>query len=85
MDIRYLISYIEYQNHFSHQNNLYVCCRCAKEETTPCYWRYFGRGIDYQLLAGPLYIVIFSISGIPMGNIRSSSPQYESLRQECCY
>ena len=32
-----------------------------------CEWHYLGHGVDYQLLAGPIFIVLFSISGIPMG------------------
>ncbi|ELT91494.1 hypothetical protein CAPTEDRAFT_23970, partial [Capitella teleta] len=32
-----------------------------------CDWSWKGTGLAYQLLAGPVYIVIFSISGIPLG------------------
>lgn len=32
-----------------------------------CTWHYTGFGIEYQLLAGPFYIVLFSISHLPLG------------------
>ncbi|XP_006824943.1 uncharacterized protein LOC100370782 [Saccoglossus kowalevskii] len=30
-----------------------------------CEWHYTGTGLEYQLLAGPLFAVLFSVTGIP--------------------
>ncbi|EDW78202.1 uncharacterized protein Dwil_GK16301 [Drosophila willistoni] len=35
--------------------------------TTYCEWNYNGLGIDYQILAGPTFILIFTIAGVFMG------------------
>lgn len=35
--------------------------------TTYCEWNYNGLGIDYQLLAGPAFIAVFTIVGVFMG------------------
>lgn len=32
-----------------------------------CEWNYNGLGLDYQLLAGPSFILVFTIVGIFMG------------------
>ena len=32
-----------------------------------CVWDYDGTGSQYQILAGPVFILVFSISGIPLG------------------
>jgi hypothetical protein len=47
---------------------LIIRCRpdVAQNESW-CYWRYLGTGTQYQLLAGPLYILMFAVSAIPMG------------------
>ena len=45
-------------------------CSCS-ESVNPdrdwCNWHYLGRGTQYQVLAGPMFIVLFAISGIPLG------------------
>lgn len=41
--------------------------RCLNQNQSLCKWVYKGTGLEYQLLAGPLYIVMFSISGIALG------------------
>ena len=49
---------------------LSTCFRCepvSSNMTQLCDWLYLGQGFEYQLLAGPLFIMLFSISGIPMG------------------
>ncbi|CAH1786619.1 unnamed protein product [Owenia fusiformis] len=51
-------------NIYCQQNNN-LCDR----NTTVCQWKYLGTGILYQLLAGPLYIVLYAVSGIPLGMI----------------
>ncbi|KAH8272316.1 hypothetical protein KR026_001462 [Drosophila bipectinata] len=35
--------------------------------TSYCEWNYNGLGIDYQILAGPTFILIFTIAGVFMG------------------
>jgi len=37
------------------------------EEFTSCRWEYTGHGMEYQVLVGPAYIIVFTISGIFMG------------------
>ena len=32
-----------------------------------CRWDYTGLGMEYQLLAGPSFIAVFSVSGILLG------------------
>ncbi|PFX18488.1 uncharacterized protein LOC111339466 [Stylophora pistillata] len=32
-----------------------------------CAWDYDGTGSDYQILAGPVFILVYTISGIPLG------------------
>ncbi|XP_077986710.1 MFS-type efflux pump MSMEG_3705-like [Glandiceps talaboti] len=33
----------------------------------PCTWDYNGQGFQYQILAGPIFIVIYTFIGIPLG------------------
>lgn len=35
--------------------------------TPYCEWNYNGLGLDYQILAGPSFIAVFTIVGIIMG------------------
>merc|ERR1719435_358740 len=37
------------------------------EDHTGCEWLYSGQGWEYQILAGPAFIVVFTISGVIMG------------------
>ncbi|XP_078349964.1 MFS-type efflux pump MSMEG_3705-like [Oculina patagonica] len=32
-----------------------------------CVWDYDGTGNDYQILAGPVFILVYTVSGIPLG------------------
>ena len=34
-----------------------------------------GQGMDYQILAGPTFVVIFTISGIVMGYLADKAPR----------
>lgn len=34
-------------------------------------WQYSGSGIEYQILAGPVFMLVFTISGIPLGLLAS--------------
>ncbi|XP_077986195.1 uncharacterized protein LOC144440684 [Glandiceps talaboti] len=38
-------------------------------KSAECEWYYTGTGYEYQLLAGPLFNVIFSFTGVPVGLI----------------
>ena len=40
----------------------------AECEAQPgCVWTYSGQGWEYQVLAGPAFIIVFTISGVLMG------------------
>lgn len=44
--------------------------RCLSMEyngTIYCEWNYNGLGIDYQVLAGPAYMAVFTVAGIILG------------------
>ena len=43
--------------------SIYLSCR----NQAGCDWMYSGQGWEYQILAGPAFIVVFTISGILMG------------------
>jgi hypothetical protein len=32
-----------------------------------CKWDYSGQGFDYQILAGPIFILIYTFAAIPVG------------------
>ena len=34
-----------------------------------CVWTYSGQGWQYQVLAGPAFIIVFTISGVVMGGL----------------
>ena len=42
-----------------------IPCRCNL--TDKCEWAYTGSGIEYQVLAGPAFTVIFTLFAIPLG------------------
>ena len=46
-------------------------CKDANEtickDTEQCYWDYSGSGIEYQILAGPAFIAVFTFSNIITG------------------
>lgn len=48
---------------------IYRCeLKTAKKSTQHvCVWDYDGTGSDYQILAGPVFILIYTVSGIPLG------------------
>lgn len=48
-------------------DNVNRCLAQSINGTTYCEWNYNGLGIDYQLLAGPSFILVFTIVGIGMG------------------
>lgn len=45
-----------------------------------CEWNYNGLGLDYQLLAGPSFILVFTIVGIVMGVL---ADKYNRVRMLC--
>lgn len=43
-------------------------CSTLNIEGTPyCEWDYNGLGLEYQLLAGPVFILVFTIVGVFLG------------------
>ena len=43
------------------------CKAVVDGEEAQCDWNYSGQGLEYQILAGPIFVVIFTISGVIMG------------------
>jgi hypothetical protein len=46
------------------------CHRCALLElngTSYCEWTYNGLGLDYQILAGPNFIAVYTVVGVILG------------------
>lgn len=43
------------------------CMQLNVNGSTYCEWNYNGLGIDYQLLAGPSFILVFTIFGVAFG------------------
>ena len=42
---------------------LYPSCQSSPD----CNWDYTGLGIEYQILAGPSFIGVFTVSGVMIG------------------
>ncbi|XP_060533613.1 protein spinster homolog 1 [Cylas formicarius] len=51
----------------SEANNSETCLSYNINGTPYCEWNYNGLGIDYQVLAGPSFIAVFTIVGVLMG------------------
>lgn len=72
------------------RHELPVQCSAVKNETECvdlnmngtgyCEWNYNGLGLDYQLLAGPSFILIFTIMGIVLGVL---ADKYNRVRMLC--
>nr|CAB3262831.1 uncharacterized protein LOC100183908 [Phallusia mammillata] len=43
------------------------CMSLKNQNESYCEWNYLGSGIEYQLLAGPCFIAIFTVTGIIIG------------------
>ncbi len=41
-----------------------------------CRWDYTGLGLDYQLLAGPAFIAVFTVSGVAIGAVADSDKSH---------
>ncbi|XP_077986193.1 uncharacterized protein LOC144440682 [Glandiceps talaboti] len=58
------------QQKSSLHSSLFNIHRCeGSTKSAECEWYYTGTGYEYQLLAGPLFNVIFSFTGVPVGLI----------------
>ena len=44
-----------------------VCSRCVSSHSIPCVWDYSPTGIQYQVLAGPAFMLFFTLVAIPLG------------------
>lgn len=56
------------------------CAALNLNGTTYCEWNYNGLGIDYQLLAGPSFILVFTIVGILLG---IAADKFNRVRMLC--
>lgn len=56
------------------------CVALSLNGTNYCEWNYNGLGIDYQLLAGPSFILVFTIIGILLGIV---ADKYNRVRMLC--
>jgi len=62
---------------FGKENGTILSCRKRKDEASchirgddgveQCKWDYTGLGMDYQVLAGPAFIAVFTVSGVIFG------------------
>ncbi|CAK8673998.1 uncharacterized protein LOC143468815 isoform X3 [Clavelina lepadiformis] len=50
-------------------SNYTSCSEMTINSTTYCEWNYLGSGIEYQVLAGPAFIAVFTVMGIILGVI----------------
>ncbi|XP_043478293.1 putative metabolite transport protein HI_1104 isoform X2 [Leptopilina heterotoma] len=48
-------------------NNSEYCVSLDLNGTNYCEWNYNGLGIDYQILAGPSFIAVFTVAGVILG------------------
>lgn len=51
----------------SEANDSDTCATYTLNGTRYCEWTYNGLGLDYQILAGPSFIAVFTIVGVVMG------------------
>ena len=56
---------------------LYRCSNSSIEGE--CVWDYSGSGIEYQVLAGPVFMLVFTTAAIPLGLLAS----YKSVNRHC--
>ena len=46
--------------------------RCSNKSIEgECVWQYSGSGIEYQILAGPVFMLVFTVAGVPLGLLAS--------------
>ncbi|XP_049767133.1 D-xylose transporter [Schistocerca cancellata] len=53
--------------HCNEANSSEVCLEFNINGTPYCEWTYNGQGLDYQILAGPSFIAVFTVVGVIMG------------------
>ena len=53
---------------------LFVPQRCVSSSgrASGCKWDYNGQGLQYEILAGPVFIVVYTFVGIPLGFLADS-------------
>lgn len=55
---------------FSFIKNVFSSCgQYVISNKSVCSWDYDGSGVQYQVLAGPAFIAVFTISGIIIGTL----------------
>lgn len=47
--------------------NEHECSNITADGTNVCRWDYTGSGVEYQLLAGPFFVAIFTVMGVVLG------------------
>ena len=68
----FFIEIDEYKALTEKNNKCVLCFRCERKRAGNssqhvCVWDYDGTGNQYQILAGPVFILVYTISGIPLG------------------
>ena len=68
----FFIEIDEYKALTEKNNYCALCFRCERKRAGNssqhvCVWDYDGTGNQYQILAGPVFILVYTISGIPLG------------------
>ena len=61
----------QYDNQPSCENSTLI-----ENGTEICYWDYSGQGIEYQILAGTVFVVVFTFSGVIMGYLGDKVTRY---------
>lgn len=60
-------SYNDDRNLCTDLNNETKCLKDDVNQTAVCKWDYTGSGVEYQLLAGPYFVAIFTVMGVVLG------------------
>ena len=70
--LAFFIEIDKYKALMEKNNYCVLCFRCERKRAGNssqhvCVWDYDGTGNQYQILAGPVFILVYTISGIPLG------------------
>lgn len=60
-------------------NSSEICETLSLNGTRYCEWNYNGLGLDYQVLAGPAYMAVFTVAGIVLGIIADKYNRVRTL------
>lgn len=60
---------------------IFRCYQFLLEDGQPyCEWNYNGLGLDYQVLAGPSFIAVYTIVGVILGIAADRYNRYDRNR-----